>query len=298
MSSRTDFEVVFIIYLGDFILQFCCARLTSKQSPSEGRVVSEKMLGHKLRTHDKLFEGLPVDKLYVGESMSIDRAFKLAIRMDRLRACPVLEVSEILGIEVTEMMIRRHKPSAQIALDYDKGVTLGIAHILGERFGLHDKLQNLTLLLQKVFQAFKESDATTIEIDPLVCEKDTGRFVCGSSKVSIDDAAQNRQPELFSLKDRSQDQSVDSEAREHGMEYIQLNGNIGCITSGAGLAMATNDAVSHYGGHCASFLDGGGQATEQTLIKAFELTLRGEKVTTVLVNVYGGMKIVMKVPFR
>ncbi|KAL9034138.1 MAG: hypothetical protein Q9180_005574, partial [Flavoplaca navasiana] len=174
----------------------------------------------------------------------------------------------------------------KVPLNYAEGVTEEMITILSERFALDRK--QLTAILQGLFTFYKESDATLIEINPLIRESDSGRLICASSKISIDDAAFKRQSQIFSLRDKSQEMAVELEAEKHGLVYIQLEGNIGCLVNGAGLAMATNDAVAEYGGRCANFLDGGGQATKETMVKAFELILSDKRVNTILVNIYGG----------
>lgn len=254
----------------------------------EGRKISAKMLGQRLCTNQTPPEGLPVDKVYVVEQLSIGHEYYLAITTDRANASPVLVMSQGGGTGIEELAAKDPGAVVKVPLKYTQGVTAEIISLICERFALQAERVELTALLQRLFAFFKERDATLVEINPLIRESKTGRFICADSKVSIDNAASKRQSEIFGLRDRSQEMPVELEAEKHGLVYIQLEGNIGCLVNGAGLAMATNDAVAHYGGRCANFLDGGGQATKETMVKAFELILSDKRVHTILVNIYGG----------
>lgn len=255
----------------------------------EERDVSSTMLGQRLFTNETPSEGLPVDKVYVVEQLAAGHPFYLAITTDRTKACPVLVMSKG-GSSAFEALTAAREPKSLVKapLDYAKGVTAEVVSTICETFELHADSEHLTALLHNLFTFFKERDATRIEIKPLLRESTTGRLVCANPKVSIDNAASKRQAQIFDLHDRSQDMAVELEAEKYGLVYIQLEGNIGCLVNGAGLAMATNDAVAYYGGRCANFLDGGGQATKETMMKAFELILSDKRVNTILVNIYGG----------
>ncbi|KAL9058121.1 MAG: hypothetical protein Q9206_002078 [Seirophora lacunosa] len=248
------------------------------------------MLGQPLFTHETPPEGLPVDKVYVVEQLKAGHPVYLAITTDRTKACPVLVMSKGGDTDFEALTAARNpKLLVKAPLDYAKGVTAEVVSTICEPFELHADSEHLTALLHNLFTFFKERDATRIEINPLLRECTTGRLVCANPKVSIDNAASKRQAQIFDLRDRSQEMAVELEAEKHGLVYIQLEGNIGCLVNGAGLAMATNDAVAYYGGRCANFLDGGGQATKETMMKAFELILSDKRVNTILVNIYGGI---------
>lgn len=259
--------------------------MPESQRSDEGRDISSKMLGQRLFTKQTPPEGLPVDKVYVVEHLNITHEFYLAITTDRSNGCPVLIMSQGGG-GVEELAAKDPNAVFKVPLQYSAGVTEETTHALCDRFAL-DRGQ-LTAILQPLFTFFKECDATLVEINPLIRESDSGRLICAGSKVSIDNAASRRQSQIFSLRDKSQEMAVELEAEKHGLVYIQLEGNIGCLVNGAGLAMATNDAVATYGGSCANFLDGGGQATKETMVKAFELILSDKRVNTILVNIFGG----------
>ncbi|KAL8813062.1 MAG: hypothetical protein Q9223_007144 [Gallowayella weberi] len=257
-------------------------------SAVEGRDISSKMLGQRLITEQTPPGGLPVDKVYVVEQLNVGQEFYLAITTDRANGCPILVMSQGGGTGIEELAAKDPNAVVRVPLDYAEGVTGETISTICERFTLYADRQNLTTLLQRLYTFFRESDATLIEINPLIRTSDTDRLICADSKVSIDNAASGRQGQIFRLRDKSQEMAVELEAEKHGLVYIQLEGNIGCLVNGAGLAMATNDAVAKYGGSCANFLDGGGQATKETMVKAFELILSDKRVNTILVNIYGG----------
>lgn len=202
------------------------------------------MLGQPLFTHETPPEGLPVDKVYVVEQLKAGHPVYLAITTDRTKACPVLVMSKGGDTDFEALTAARNpKLLVKAPLDYAKGVTAEVVSTICEPFELHADSEHLTALLHNLFTFFKERDATRIEINPLLRESTTGRLVCANPKVSIDNAASKRQAQIFDLRDRSQEMAVELEAEKHGLVYIQLEGNIGCLVNGAGLAMATNDAA-------------------------------------------------------
>ncbi|KAL8658891.1 MAG: hypothetical protein Q9226_000726, partial [Calogaya cf. arnoldii] len=246
------------------------------------------MLGHRLITKETSPRGLPVDKVHVVEHLNIAQNFYLAITTDRTNnGCPLLLMSQGGGTVLEGLSTKNSNTVVRVPLTYGDGVVEPTIISLGARFAL-DR-EPLTTILQRLFTLFKECDATLVEINPLIRESDSGRLICANSKISIDNAASNRQSEIFGLRDKSQEMAVEIAAEKHGLVCIQLDGNIGCLVNGASLAMATNDAVAEYGCRCANFLDGGGKATKETMVKAFELILSDKRVNTILVNAFGGI---------
>lgn len=245
------------------------------------------MLGQNLITKQTNPEGLPVDKIYVVEKLHVAKEYYLAITVDRALICPILIMTEG-GISVEQLAASNPSAVVKVPLKYNEGISPDVVSNIRKRLGFSDKA-DLASVLQGLYRFFKEKDATLVEINPLITEEGTSRLICADSKVSIDNAAATRQSQIFELRDKSQEMEVELEAEKHGLVYVQLEGNIGCLVNGAGLAMATNDAVAHFGGKCANFLDGGGQATKETMLKAFELLLSDERVNTILVNIYGGL---------
>ncbi len=282
MSSHRQSQ--FLEHCGHIFLAMTL--IPETQRSDEGRHVSSKMLGQRLFTEQTPPEGLPVDKVYVVEHLNIGHEFNLTITTDRSNGCPMLIMSQGGSTGIEELAAKDSNGTVKVPLDYTEGVTEETIVLLCERFAL-DR-ERLIPILQSLFTFFKERDATLVAINSLIRESETGRLICADSRVSIDDAASKRQSQIFDLRDKSQEMAVEIEAEKHGLVYIQLEGNIGCLVNGAGLAMATNDAVAEYGGSCANFLDGGGQATKETMVKAFELILSDKRVNTILVNIYGG----------
>ncbi len=247
------------------------------------------MLGQRLVTKQTDSISLPVNKLYVVQRLEIAQEYHLAITIDRSLSCPALVVSKSGTSGIQDLAAEDSGSIAKVSLVYSKGVTDEVVSTVAKRLELsHIAKSNVSKVLRGLYTFFKSSDATLVEINPLVVELHSGQYVCADSKVSVDDAAAKRQEQLFSLRDTTQERQIELEAEKHGLVYVQLDGNIGCLANGAGLAMATNDAVVHYGGKCANFLDGGGQATKETMVRAFELILMDNRVNTILVNIYGG----------
>lgn len=249
------------------------------------------MIGHRLVTKQTSAEGLPVNRIYVTEKVDIASEYYLAFTVSRDLYAPVLLMSRGGGTGIEELAARSPEEVANIPLKYDEGVTADIVSTVCQKLRLGSDSQThteLSDLLKNLYRVFCESDATLLEINPLVQDRGTNKFICADTKLTVDNAAKGRQIEIFKLRDRSQEKEIELEAEKHGFVYIQLEGNIGCLVNGAGLAMATNDAVAHFGGKCANFLDGGGQATKETMVKAFEVMLSDKSVNTILVNIYGG----------
>lgn len=246
------------------------------------------MLGHRLHTKQTNQNGIVVDKLYVAEQLAFDSEYYLAIAIDRENYAPVVIVSKQGGVDIEDAAHSDPNAILRFPLRYDQGVTNEIANEISQSLGLTEKLAEcLTDILKKLYNLFKSHDASLLEINPLVRTPDD-RFVCLDSKFTFDNAAAPRQPDVVAMQDKEQDSPGEQNAQKYGLVYVRLEGNIGNVVNGAGLAMATNDAISFYGGKSANFLDAGGQATTETMVKAFEIILKDERVKVILVNIYGG----------
>ena len=248
------------------------------------------MLGQRLVTKQTGPEGLLVDKVYVVQELDVAQEYYLAITVDRALSCPILVMSKGGGTGIEELAAKDPNAVVKIPLQYSQAITDAVVATVMSRLSLAPEARpQISQLLRGLYAFFTTHDATLIEINPLILESGPhGRYLCADSKVTIDNSAARRQAAIFALRDTSQERATELEAERHGLVYVQLEGNIGCLVNGAGLAMATNDAVVHYGGRCANFLDGGGQATKETMVKAFELILSDARVNTILVNIYGG----------
>lgn len=250
------------------------------------------MLGQKLHTHQNK-TGAEVEALLVAGKIDYEEEYYVSISIDRSNSCPSLMVSKSGGVDIEQ----NADSIAREPIVYSEGITTELVSRVARRLELPPQAsQKLAPILEGIYKLFVESDATLIEINPLV-RTPANDFICLDSKCSFDDAAKPRQPELFAQRPQrlpnaaqlTEEQRDEQEAAASGLVYVRLEGNIGNVVNGAGLAMATNDTISHYGGQSANFLDAGGQATTKTMVKAFEIILRDERVKVVFVNIYGGM---------
>lgn len=253
------------------------------------------MLGHNLITKQTSPEGLPVSRVYVTEKLDIESEYYLAMTVSREQYAPVLLMCKGGGTSIEELAAQSPEQVVNIPLKYSQGITPEIVSIVCQKLGLpgtQSQEEEMNDLLSNLYRVFKDSDATLLEINPLVKDRTSGKLVCADTKLTVDNAAKSRQKDIFAMRDYSQERELEVEAERHGLVYIQLEGSIGCVVNGAGLAMATNDAVAHFGGKCANFLDAGGQATSGTMVKAFELLLSEKSVKAILVNIYGGKNLI------
>ena len=247
------------------------------------------MLNHHLVTKQTKPTGILVDKIYVAEKVAYTHEYYLSLTIDREAGCPALIVSRAGGTDIEAAATQDPNSVATLRLNFleesiSDDVILAVVRTLQIDSA---EVSRLRKLLDKLFELFKAKDATLIEINPLVRTPE-GRFLCLDAKFSFDNAAAPRQRELFKLEETGARDADEIEAEKSGLVYIRLDGNIGNVVNGAGLAMATNDAISYYGGASANFLDAGGQATKETMVDAFRIILRDERVKVILVNIYGG----------
>lgn len=257
-------------------------------SATEGAEVASKMLGHRLKTPQTTYGGPVVKQLYVAEKVTPKEEWYVAITIDRERYCPVLVISKKGGRNIET--IARESPGEVFTfpLVYGDGITAGVLESVAQRLSLSDATRrSLQKILDPLWSIFSEHDATLLELNPLaLLPSDT--FMPLDAKFTFDDGAARRQPELFSMRDAEHEIEEEVAAEKFGLVYVRLEGNIGNVVNGAGLAMATNDAIGLHGGASANFLDAGGQATKETMIEAFRIVLADERVRAILVNVYGG----------
>lgn len=228
-----------------------------------------------------------MEKLYIYKSVDIDKEFYLAITFDRKRCTPVLLMSDDGGVNIES----KANQLQQFSFHLSTGITPQIMAYIEAQFGFSDdEMRSVSHIMNQLVRLFREKDATLLEMNPLARTTE-GSFICLDAKLKFDDSAKFRQPELFSLEEHPPDEKDEYEASQLGLSYVRLDGNIGVIVNGAGLAMATNDLVTLHGGKCANFLDIGGGATKETLSKAFSI-LRGDSRTKgLLINIYGGKYI-------
>ena len=259
------------------------------ESDNEIYEACEGMFGRKLVTHQTGPEGKGIYRVYVEAAVPIDREIYLGFVMDRSTQRVMIVASSEGGMEIEE--IAETRPDSIVRSIVEPAVGLQefqareIAFSLGIEPGL---VQQMVRTLKGCYAAFSESDATMVEINPLVVTGDD-RILALDAKMSFDDNALFRHPQISELRDKSQEDPRESNAADRGLAYVGLDGNIGCIVNGAGLAMATMDTIKLAGGEPANFLDIGGGASPERVAKAFRLVLSDSSVQAVLVNIFAGI---------
>lgn len=259
------------------------------KTPMEARTYAEKMLGMKLITPQTSAEGKLVSKLYIEAGCKIKKEFYLSLLMDRAKKSLSIVASTEGGMDIED--VAHNTPDKILKIWIDSSVGLQSFHCNNLGFGLGldtSATKQLSEVLMGLYQLFIENDLSLLEINPLVLTEEGG-FVILDAKCAIDDNALFRHPELAALLDYDELDERDRRAGKHGLSYVGLDGTIGCMVNGAGLAMATMDIIKHSGGNPANFLDVGGGATKERVTEAFKIILTDEKVKGILVNIFGGI---------
>ncbi|GIZ37697.1 hypothetical protein CKM354_000113700 [Cercospora kikuchii] len=258
-------------------------------SPREAAILADQMIGQKLITKQTGEKGRICNSVYIVERKFARREFYLAILMDRATQGPVIVASSQGGMDIET--VAKESPDAIITtpIDIHKGVTDEIARDIATKLGFSEQcIEDAKDTIQKLYKVFQERDATQIEINPL-SETSDHKVLCMDAKLNFDDNAEFRQKEVFDWRDPSQEDADEVKAGEAGLNFIKLDGDIGCLVNGAGLAMATMDIIKLNGGSPANFLDVGGGATPEAIRKAFDLITSDPKVTAIFVNIFGGI---------
>ncbi len=253
-----------------------------------GKAVNQ-LLGSRLRTHQSAAEGLPVDQVYVEPLTDIARELYLGMLIDRATRRVTVIASEAGGMSIEEVAAETPEEIHSVAVHPVVGVTDAQGRKLGFRMGLDlAQVGQFTRLLKALYRLFVECDASLVEINPLVVTTG-GELIALDAKLNLDDNALFRHADLAALRDVRQEDEREVRAREHDLNYIALDGDIGCMVNGAGLAMATMDLIQLEGGAPANFLDVGGGTTAARVAEAFKLILSDANVKAVLVNIFGGI---------
>jgi len=263
--------------------------LTHERRPREAAILAEQMIGHKLITKQTGAKGRICNSVYIVERKFARREFYLAILMDRQSQAPIIIASSQGGMDIET--VAKENPDAIITtkVDIHKGVTDEMARSIASEIGFSEQcIEDAARTIQKLYQVFTERDATQIEINPL-SETTDHQVLAMDAKLNFDDNADFRQKEVFSWRDKSQEDPDEVKAAEVGLNFIKLDGDIGCLVNGAGLAMATMDIIKLNGGSPANFLDVGGGATPEAIRQAFDLITSDPKVTAIFVNIFGGI---------
>jgi len=260
------------------------------KTASEARAFAEKMLGHKLITKQTPPGGSPVNKLMIAESVDLARELYFAILMDRASKGPVIVVSTQGGMDIeavahdTPHLI--FKEPVDIAVGIKPEQTRRLAEKLG--FKSEQKIADAQNQMAHLYDLFIKTDATQVEVNPFA-ETTDGKVYAVDAKINFDDNAAFRQKEIFDQGDSSEEDPREVAATKVGLNYVGMDGNIGCMVNGAGLAMATMDIIKLYKGAPANFLDVGGGANEQQVTEAFKILTSDKNVKAILVNIFGGI---------
>ena len=258
-------------------------------TPGAAETVATSLLGKHLVTQQTGEEGVLVEKLLIEEVIDIVKEFYLSIVVDGSTKGPVLIASKAGGMDIETVAKDTPDEILQIAIDPVSGLQPFQGRKIGYSLGLENsQIREFSSLVQNLYKAFINTDASLIEIIPLVTRSD-GSILAADAKIEVDDDAIFRHPEIRELEDQAQQDPLEIEAREFDINYVKLDGNIGCIVNGAGLAMATMDVISSAGAKPANFLDIGGGADEEKVAKALGIVLSDQAVKAVLVNLFGGI---------
>ena len=258
-------------------------------SAEEAEKKAGEMLGKKLVTHQTGPQGREVRRLLVEEQLNIDREFYLAMVLDRSLSRVSVIASAEGGVEIEEVARRSPEKILKEAIDPVVGLLPFQCRRLAYDLGLAGAQAGaLAAILQGLYRAFVELDCSLAEVNPLLQTRE-GKLVALDGKMNFDNNALFRHPEINALRDLDEEDPRESEASELGLSYIALDGNIGCMVNGAGLAMATMDIIKLYGGEPANFLDVGGGATRDRVTAAFKILLSDRRAQGVLVNIFGGI---------
>ena len=258
-------------------------------SPDEAAEAAGAMLGTRLVTFQTGPEGVPVDAVLVEESLDIERELYVGIVTDGAARGPVVMVSEAGGMDIEE--VAESTPDRIMRIAVDPG--LGLQPYQGRRiaYGLgldSAQVRPVASMMQSLYRIFRDSDCSLVEINPLAVTSD-GRVLAADAKIDFDDDALFRHSDLGDLHDPAQDDPLEAQAAEYGISYVKLDGDVGCMVNGAGLAMATMDVIGQTGAGPANFLDVGGGADEEKVARALHIILSDPGVKAVLINIFGGI---------
>jgi len=250
---------------------------------------ADQLLGSRLATPQTHGRELPVNRLLVEQTLDIERELYLGVLVDRASERIVFMASSAGGMDIETVAANNPEQILTTYADAISGLQPYQCRDIAFGLGLRGKqVGALTRIMSGLYRLFRDKDLSLVEINPLVVTT-TGELVALDGKVNIDDSALYRQPDIGAMRDPSQEDARETAAAKHDLNYITLDGNIGCMVNGAGLAMATMDLVKLHGGTPANFLDVGGGTTAERVAEAFKLILSDPKVRTILVNIFGGI---------
>ncbi len=260
------------------------------KSLEEVKELAEEILGMTLVTHQTGPEGKVVHKIYIEEGANIKDELYLSVVLDRAAEMPIIMASTEGGMDIETVAEKSPEKIIKVAVDPAFGFQGYHGRELVFGLGITDKQEQKKMIsfASKLYKLYMEKDAEMIEINPLIKTAD-GDFLALDGKMGFDDSALGRHPELEEMRDISEEDPDEREASQYGLSYIALDGEIGCMINGAGLAMGTMDTINYMGGTPANFLDVGGTANAQTVAKGFEIILKNPNVKAIFVNIFGGI---------
>jgi succinyl-CoA synthetase beta subunit len=258
-------------------------------SEAEAIKLANQMIGHRIITKQTGEKGIICNEVMIVERLYPRRELYFAIMMERSYGGPVLLASAVGGVNIEEIAAENPESIITEPIDINTGVTQEQARRVAEKLGFSDSsLNEATEMIVRLYDTFIKNDAVMLEINPFV-EDTSGQVLCLDAKCRFDDNAAFRHKELFASRDWSQADTREREADQYNLNYIALDGDIGCLVNGAGLAMATMDIIKLHGGNPANFLDVGGGATAKQVTEAFRIISSDPKVQAILVNIFGGI---------
>ena len=259
------------------------------RSIDEVKTLAGQILGMQLVTHQTGPGGQKVRRLLIEEGADIKKELYIGMVVDRQTQKVCLMASSEGGMDIEEVAATHPEKIHKVYVDPDAGLTDAEGDEVARKLGVPEAaVKQARELLQSLYRAFWECDASLAEVNPLIVTGD-GRVVALDAKITFDDNAMFRHPELAAMRDLDEEDPAEVEASKHDLNYIQLDGNIGCLVNGAGLAMATMDVIKLYGDSPANFLDVGGGATTEKVTEAFKIMLRNPGLKAILVNIFGGI---------
>ena len=250
---------------------------------------AEKLLGKKLITHQTGPLGRIVKRLYVEVSSNIEKEFYLSCVVDRTSSKIAFISSDQGGMDIEEVAIKSPEKILTTKVDLDSEISIENCNKILSIFNLDQNIKEQGInLIKSIYKLFIETDANLIEINPLILTKEN-ELICLDAKMNFDGNALFRHPEIMELRDLNEEEDTEIEASKHDLAYIKLEGEIGCMVNGAGLAMATMDIIKLYGKEPANFLDVGGGASKEKVAAAFKIILSDKNVKGILINIFGGI---------
>lgn len=256
---------------------------------AEAHKLAKEIIGMNLITHQTGPEGRKVKRVLIEEGKNIDKELYLGIVIDRANECPAIMASEAGGMDIEEVAAKT--PEKILKAFIDPAIGLQPNQAMRLAFGLNqekDITKKIASFIIKLYNVYTKYDCSLAEINPLLITKE-GDVLALDAKITFDDNALYRHPQIAELRDLDEEEPLEIEASKYDLNYIKLDGNVGCMVNGAGLAMATMDIIKHAGGEPANFLDVGGGASEERVAAAFEILMADENVKAVLINIFGGI---------